>query len=86
MAVCKQRWSMLTYEVAVGILLRLESSSVKDNVSAFLLGAGNQALNLLLGLGADDGTEVSTLLETSVDVQGLCALGDLVDPVLGLAD
>lgn len=75
-----------TYEVAVRVLLGLVASAVEEDGRTLRLGGGNEMLNALLALGGDDGAKVGALLETTVHVEGLGALGDLREPFLGLAD
>lgn len=77
-----------TDPVTVGVLAgrRLLATAVKEDRGTLLLGAGDQVFDALLGLGADDRTEISVLLETTVHLESLCALGNLTNPLLGLAD
>ena len=75
-----------TYKVAVGILLRLVTATVKQDGGTLLLGRGDQFLNPLLALRADDRTQVGVLLEAAVDVERLGPLRHLRQPVLGLTD
>ena len=74
--------------VTVGVVARrgLLITAVKENGGTLLLSAGDQVLNALLGLGADDRTKIGVLLKATVHLQGLRALGNLRNPVLGLAD
>jgi hypothetical protein len=72
------------YPVAIGVFLGLESTSVEKNGSTLLLRSGNEILNSLLALRADDGSEISSLLKSTVHVEVLGSLRKLRQPVLGL--
>ena len=76
----------MTYEVAIGVLLRLEAAAIKQDSSTLVLSTLDKALDLLLRLWADDWTEISTLLKATVNRQSLGSLGDLWHPVLSLAN
>jgi hypothetical protein len=75
-----------TYEIAVGILLWFDSTSVKKNGSALLLSALDDIFDSLLGLWTNDGSDVSAFLETSIYAQLLRTLSDLWNPILCLAN
>lgn len=76
----------MTDKVAVRIFLRLEAPPVKENRGTFLLGTCDELLDPLLALRADDGTEIRTFFEATIDIEFLGPLGNLREPVLCLAD
>lgn len=74
--------------VTVGELgvLWLVSPSVEEDGGALLFGAGNQTLDALLAVLADDGAEIRVLLETTVEDERLGEVGELGEPLLALGD
>lgn len=73
-------------KVAVGVLLVLVVTAVEENGSALLLSGVNDAQDALLALGGDDRSKIGTLLKATTDLELLSALGDLRQPLLGLAN
>lgn len=74
------------YKVAVGVLIGSVPSSIEEDGCTFSFSRGDQFLNALLAFRADDGTEVSALFETTVDIQLLGPCSHLWQPLFGLTN
>lgn len=73
-------------KVSVGVALNGDATAIKEDLASLLLDRADEAVDLLLGLGRDNRSEVGTLLEATVDLEVLGTLNELGDPLAGLAD
>ncbi|CRK40953.1 hypothetical protein BN1723_015814 [Verticillium longisporum] len=72
--------------VAVGVLGRRVTTAVEEDGGALVLGALDERLDAGLAVRGDDGAKIGAVLEATVDLELLGHLGELGQPLLGLAD
>lgn len=73
-------------KVAVGVLGVLVAAAIEEDGGTLLLSAVNEAHDALLAVRGDDGTKIGAFFESSANLELLCALGNVIQPLLGLAD
>lgn len=76
----------MTYPVTIRVFLGLVPTSIKEDGGTLLLSSGDDILNPLLALGGDNGTQIGTLFESTINVESLSAVGDFRKPLFRLAD